>query len=236
MFEPQIWLSLVSLIIIEIILGIDNILFISIVCNNLDVKHRYKARTIGLSLALCFRIMLLLGFNFLINLDKSVLWEIYDNSFSVKDIILIAGGLFLIVKSIMEIHNKIEGTQKNKDYSKKSGLHSIIAQIVLLDIIFSFDSILTALGLSRDLYIIVIAMVIGMIFMLLSSKGLTLFLDKYPSAKILALAFLFLIGFLLLTEGFDKHIPRSYVYFAMLFSISIEFLNIRSGRRKAKIT
>ena len=221
-------ISLLSLTIMEIVLGIDNIIFISILCNRLPENQQDRARTIGLLLALIMRIGLLFAISWLVGL-KTPLFELFDYEFTGRDLILIAGGIFLIYKSTTEIHEKLEGPEAEAGTDKKtaSTFQYVIIQILLLDAVFSFDSILTAVGLVNNVWIMIIAVVISMGIMLIAAKSISTFINKHPTVKMLALSFLLMIGVLLFVEGFGVHVPKGYVYFAIFFSLLVEVLNLR---------
>ncbi len=227
-------ISLLTLVVMEIVLGIDNIIFVSILAGKLPKSQQERARKVGLTLALLIRIALLFGITWIIGATHD-LFEIAGNGFSARDIILFAGGLFLIAKSTSEIHGKILGEEEHKRGREKNlNLRSAIIQIVLLDIVFSFDSILTAVGLVNDVWIMIIAVIISMLVMLAASKSISDFVNKHPTIKMLALSFLLMIGLLLVVEAFDVHVPKGYVYFAMAFSLIVELLNLRM-RKKSKV-
>ncbi|PTB92339.1 hypothetical protein C9994_14235, partial [Marivirga lumbricoides] len=219
-------LSLVSLTLMEIVLGIDNIIFISILCNRLPENQQDKARRLGLMLALVMRVALLFAVTWLVGLT-SPLFTVFDFSLTSRDLILMLGGLFLIYKSTTEIHQKLEGEEEDEGTKKKlSTFGAVLVQIVLLDIVFSFDSILTAVGLVDNIWIMIIAVVISLGIMLVASKSISDFIHKHPTVKMLALSFLLLIGVLLFVEGFHVHVPKGYIYFAIFFSLVVEVLNL----------
>jgi predicted tellurium resistance membrane protein TerC len=218
------WMALLTLTFLEIVLGVDNIVFISIVTNRLPREEQPKTRAIGLSMALVFRIILLSTISYVIHELK---YPILFNFFSFRDLVLVAGGLFLLTKSTLEIHNKMEKTESMHTSLKKSSMLRIVIQIVVLDIVFSFDSILTAVGLTENLPIMIIAVVIAMIIMMLFSGKISRFISKNPTLEMLALSFLLLIGFMLVIEGFHKEVPKGYIYFSVFFSMVVEMLNIR---------
>jgi predicted tellurium resistance membrane protein TerC len=226
LFTVESLLALVTLTFLEIILGIDNIIFISIVTNKLPKAQQPKARFIGLSLALIFRVMLLMGIAYIIGLTKP-LFTIFEHEVSWRDIILALGGLFLIAKSTSELHGKTTGIEHTHKETKSAVFSTIIFQIVLLDIVFSFDSILTAIGLSNQIPIMVAAIVISIIVMMLFSGVISDFVNKHITLQILALSFLILIGFMLMIEAFHYHVPKGYIYFAVAFSLAVEELNLR---------
>ena len=228
LFSPEGMLSLITLIFLEIILGIDNIIFIAIICGYLPKVDQQRARTIGLMLAMLFRIILLLGISWLVHLVEP-LFYIGSLGVSGRDMILFFGGVFLVYKTIKELFEKLRGHEKGADPDKKVKLtiSQAIVQITIIDIIFSFDSILTAVGLSRDLPVMISAVVVSMVVMLLFAPYVSDFINKYPTMKILALVFLVAIGVLLMLEGSHIHVEKSYVYFGMAFSLIVEMLNIR---------
>ncbi len=238
------WLALLTLCFLEIILGIDNIIFISIVSNKLPEEHqRRKARNIGLMLAMGVRIMFLLGITWIISFTEPLFTVpanfiiSHDVSFSGRDLILGFGGLFLIAKSTMEINHEMEGDDDEDDALKKAGQVTVagtIVQIILLDIIFSFDSILTAIGIVNHVSIMIIAVIVSIIVMMIFSGRISRFIKEHPSMEVLALGFLILIGFTLFLEALHEEIPKGYIYFAVAFSLLIEFTNIRVRKKRKK--
>lgn len=222
--------SLLTLTFLEIVLGIDNIVFISILSGKLPAAQQGRARTLGLGLALVARILLLLGVEWIIGL-KSPLLTLGDFELSFRDLILIAGGLFLIGKSVSEIHAKLEGEEEHQKASKAVTFGSVIVQVIMIDLVFSLDSILTAVGLVDSVMIIVIAIVISMIVMLVFSKSISNFIHKHPAMKILAISFLIMIGTLLVVEGLHVHVPRGYIYFSMAFALGVEILNMKIRKK-----
>lgn len=231
LLQPESWIALLTLTFLEIVLGIDNIIFISIVSNKLPKAQQPKARNIGLSLALIFRVALLLGITWIITFTQP-LFSVFEVEFSGRDLILLAGGLFLIFKSTMEIHHKMEGVAEEHSSKTQSSLFSVITQIILLDIIFSFDSILTAVGLTDEILLMIIAVVISIGVMMLFAENISDFISKHPTLEILALSFLILIGFMLSIESFDYHVPKGYIYFAVFFSLLVEMLNMKIRKKK----
>ncbi len=227
------WIALLTLTFMEIVLGIDNIIFISIVAGKLPKHQQKKARITGLSLALVMRILLLLSITWIIGLTEPVL-NIVDFELSWRDLILAVGGVFLLVKSILEIHHKVEGDEQEMLAKNVRTFGYAIMQIVLLDIIFSFDSILTAIGLTSELILMIIAVIVSIIIMMIFARAVSDFVNKYPTVQILALSFLILIGFMLIIEGFHYHVPKGYIYFAVFFSLIIEMLNIRYRSKRTK--
>jgi predicted tellurium resistance membrane protein TerC len=225
--------SLATLTFLEIILGIDNIVFISIISGRLPLEQQGKARSIGIILALVVRILMLLGVSWIIGL-RATIFTIGTFSLSYRDLILIAGGLFLLAKSVSEMHAKLEGGHEDKKV-KVTTFRSTIFQIVLLDLVFSLDSILTAVGLVENLPIIIIAIVISLGVMLIFSKKISSFINDHPTMKILGISFLLMIGMLLVVEGFHVHVPKGYIYFSMAFALGVEILNMKI-RKKAAAT
>ncbi len=235
LLQPDTWVALLTLTFLEIVLGIDNIIFISLVAGKVPEENQKKARLGGLTIALVMRILLLLSITWIIGLTKPVL-TVADFELSWRDIILIAGGIFLLVKSTLEIHHKVEGQEKDPatgTTSKTMSFSSAIVQIVLLDIVFSFDSILTAVGLTDEILLMVIAVVIAIIVMMIFAKPVGEFVNDHPTIQILALSFLILIGVMLIVEGAHHHVPKGYIYFAVFFSLAIEMLNMRYRRKNA---
>lgn len=226
-------IALLTLTLLEIVLGVDNIIFISIVSSKLPVEQQAKARNIGLSMALVFRVGLLFFITYIIGMTKP-LFTIFEQAISGRDIILIAGGLFLLAKSTSEIHGKMEGGE-HQVKAKVASFGKIIFQIVLLDMVFSFDSILTAVGLSDQLLIMITAVVISMGVMMAFSGAISRFISNHPTLQILALSFLILIGFMLILDGLGFHVPKGYIYFSVAFSLLVELLNMRFRKsRKAQ--
>jgi len=229
--DPQVWLALVTLTALEIVLGIDNIIFISIQAGKLPVHQQEKARVVGLGLAMFIRVALLFSLTWLMGLTAT-LFTVLGNEINGRDIILISGGLFLLWKSTMEIHEKLEGPEGDDEAKGVAvSFGSVIIQILLLDIVFSLDSIITALGMANQLAVMVAAVVIAVGFMMMFSGKISAFVDRHPTIKILALSFLLMIGVALIGDGLDMHIPKGYIYFAMAFSVIVEMLNLRVGRQ-----
>jgi predicted tellurium resistance membrane protein TerC len=234
LLDPQTWMALATLTALEIILGIDNIIFISILSGKLPPKQQVKARTIGLFLAMGTRIALLLSLVWIMKLTAP-LFSIFGNEISGRDLILICGGLFLMAKATLEIHDKLEGEEIHKATTRKaSSFLSIIIQIMLLDIIFSLDSVITAVGMARQVEIMIAAIVIAVGFMLFAAGIISDFIERHPTIKILALSFLLLIGLALAAEGLEIHIPKGSLYFAMAFSVFVEMLNLRLRKPQAE--
>ncbi|MGH9790555.1 MAG: TerC family protein [Candidatus Acidiferrales bacterium] len=231
--DPQGWMALLTLTALEIVLGIDNIVFISILAGRLPEKQQPRARSIGLAAAMIMRILLLLSITWVMRLTAP-LFTVFDQEISGRDLILILGGLFLLAKSTHEIHNKLEGETEHAAGAKRvTSFTSVIVQIMLLDIVFSLDSVITAIGMARDVSIMVIAVIAAVAFMMIFAGAISDFVNQHPTVKMLALSFLLLIGVALLADGFEQHIPKGYIYFAMAFSVFVEMLNLRM-RAKAK--
>jgi predicted tellurium resistance membrane protein TerC len=228
--DPQAWIALGTLTALEIVLGIDNIIFISILVGRLPAHQRQRGRVVGLALAMVMRILLLLSLTWIMRLSQP-LFTLLAHSFSGRDLILIGGGLFLLIKSTFEIHNSLEGQTHGSQSSATAGFTQVIIQITLLDIVFSLDSVITAVGLAQHLAVMILAIVIAVGVMMFSAKPIGDFVDGHPTIKILALSFLLLVGFTLVVEGMGLHIPKGYIYFAMAFSCFVEFLNLRIRRR-----
>jgi len=232
--DPQAWIALATLTTLEIVLGIDNIIFISILVARLPVEQRQKGRIIGLALAMGTRILLLLSLTWVMSLTTDI-FTVLGQAISGRDIILIGGGLFLLVKSTQEIHGTMEGAEEALPQTKASSMLSILLQIAIIDIVFSLDSVITAVGLVQQLSIMVIAIVISVGIMMFAAKSIGDFVEEHPSIKMLALSFLILVGTTLIAEGLDFHVPKGYIYFSMAFSMAVEMLNIRM-RKKIKVT
>ena len=230
LLQPETYISLITLTFLEIVLGIDNIIFISIITDRLPEENQKRIRTIGLLLALVMRIILLSLITVIIQL-KEPLFTISEFNFSVRDLILVAGGMFLLAKSVSEIHEKIEGSHEQQVSKKKNTVASIILQIIVLDIVFSFDSILTAVGLSKHLEIMITAVVLAMIVMIYFVEMISRFIKKHPTLQVLALSFLILIGFMLVIDGFHFEVPKGYIYFALFFSVMVEFINMKIRKK-----
>jgi len=223
---PETWLALLTLTAIEIVLGIDNIVFLSIMVGKLPAAQQRSARVLGLSLAMLTRIVLLLFLTALLRLTRP-LFAIVGHAFSGRDLILIAGGLFLLAKSTFEVHDNLEGLGADRPARPARSYLSVIIQIAILDIVFSLDSVITAIGLAKEVEVMVVAIVIAVIFMMALSGAVIRFIERHPTIKMLALSFLLLIGVALIGDGLGMHIPRGYIYFAMAFSVFVEFLNMR---------
>ena len=230
--NPEAWIALLTLTALEIVLGIDNIIFISILVSRLPREKRDKARVLGLGLAMVTRIMLLLSITWVMRLTTPF-FSLLGREISGRDLILIIGGLFLLWKSTMEIHESLEGEEEARTAKAAAGFMAILAQIAVLDIVFSLDSVITAVGLAKDVMVMVLAIMIAVVVMMFSSRSIGEFVDRHPTIKVLALSFLVMIGATLIIEGFGLHIPKGYIYFAMAFSVSVEMLNIRMRKKTA---
>ena len=229
--DPQAWIAFATLTVLELVLGIDNIVFISILAGKLPAGQQAKARYIGLALALVMRVILLFSLAWVIGLTAP-LFSVVGEEVSGRDLVLFLGGLFLIAKSTHEIHGSLEGEEGHAGAKVFSSFVSVIIQIMLLDIVFSLDSVITAVGMVSDLRIMIAAVVIAILFMMAFSGIIGRFVSKHPTVKMLALAFLILIGVTLIAESLEQHIPRGYIYFAMAFSVFVEMLNLRLRKSK----
>jgi predicted tellurium resistance membrane protein TerC len=230
--DPQAWIALATLTALEIVLGIDNIIFLTIIVGRLPEEQRQLGRVLGLAGAMITRILLLVSLAWIMRLTEP-LFTVFAEEISGRDIILIVGGLFLLFKSTHEIHTSLEGSEKSPDATVKGGFFTVVIQIAIIDIVFSLDSVITAVGMADHVPVMVIAIVIAIIIMMLFAKMIGDFVDTHPTIKMLALSFLILVGVALIGEGFDLHIPKGYIYFAMAFSVVVEMLNIRM-RKKSK--
>ena len=233
LFDPQALAALVTLTLLEIVLGIDNIIFIAILADKLPEHQRARARTLGLSMAVLTRIALLLSIVWVMRLTTP-LFTLFGEAISGRDLILIAGGLFLLAKSTLEIHNKLEGESGQGSARVYAGMLGVIVQIMILDIVFSLDSVITAVGMADQVWVMVTAIMIGAAFMVWAAGTISAFIDRHPTVKMLALSFLLLIGLALVAEGLEFHIPKGYIYFAMGFSVFVEWLNFRLRRGGSK--
>lgn len=232
--DPQIWLSLITLTILEIVLGIDNIVFISILAGKLPGNQQVKARRLGLVLALITRLLLLSGLAWMAKLTRD-LFFVMGQGISGRDLILIIGGLFLLAKSTHEIHEKLEGEEGEKSRKVIPKFGYVILQILVLDIVFSLDSVITAIGMAQHLWVMMVAVVVAVLFMLAFAGYISDFVNRHPTIKMLALSFLILIGVSLIAEGLDQHIPKGYIYFAMAFSVLVEMLNLRMRSKQKAV-
>jgi len=231
--NPEIWIAFLTLCALEIVLGIDNVIFISILAGKLPTHQRDRARLVGLGLAMFMRILLLLSISWIAGLTKPLL-TVLGHGFSGRDLILVLGGLFLVAKSTMEIHGKLEGEEGHGPGAAAASLHAVLVQIVLLDIVFSLDSVITAVGMVNNIPVMVGAVIISVIFMMFFSGAISRFVDRHPTIKMLALSFLLLIGVTLIADGFGQHVSKGYIYFAMGFSVFVETLNLRLIRNAKK--
>ena len=237
----DVWLSLITLTFLEVVLGVDNIIFVSIVANQLPHKDQSKARNYGLILAMVFRLILLLGIGFILSLDEPVLTIPFLNEhgeplgLSFKDMILAAGGLFLLYKSTMEIHHKLEGKAEEIKSKAHATMTSVIVQICIVNIVFSFDSILTAMGMTQVVSVMMIAVIISILVMMAFAGPISKFINTHPTMQMLALSFLLLIGVMLIAEGFHQHVSKGYIYFAIAFSLGVEMLNLRLRKASDRV-
>lgn len=231
LMTPAIWISFLTLFALELVLGIDNIIFISILAGKLPKEQQNKARVVGLSLAVITRLLLLMSLSWIITLTNP-LFTVFEQEISGRDLILLLGGLFLIAKSTLEISHKLEGEEGSQSNHVAHSFKSVIFQILLLDIVFSLDSVITAVGMVTQLSVMVAAVLASTLVMMVSAKSISNFVDSHPSLKILALSFLLMIGLTLMVETFDQHVPKGYIYFAMAFSVFVELLNIKMRAKK----
>ncbi|MBI1424116.1 MAG: TerC family protein [Gammaproteobacteria bacterium] len=234
-FSPEAWIALATLTALEIVLGIDNIIFVSILVGRLPLAQRQKARMIGLGLAMLMRIALLLSLAWIMRLTTP-LFTVLAQEISGRDIVLLVGGLFLIAKSTLEIHNALEGEEHAAKEALAASLISVLIQIAIIDIVFSLDSVITAVGMAKHVPVMVLAIVISVIIMMFAARAIGEFVDAHPTVKMLALSFLVLIGVALVGEGLDLHIPKGYIYFAMAFSVVVELLNLRLRKRRQPVS
>jgi len=232
LLQPEAWVALATLTLMEIVLGIDNIVFISILASKLPEKERPRARSLGLVVAMMLRILLLLAITWVIRLTQP-LFAVLGNEISGRDLILIGGGLFLLAKATYEIHGKIEGEAHERAGVKAPTLGAVLVQILLLDAVFSLDSVITAVGMADRLGVMIAAIVVSVGVMMMFAKSVGEFVERHPTVKMLALSFLLLIGVALVADGLDRHIPKGYIYFAMGFSVFVEMLNLRIRGHKA---
>ena len=235
LFSTEIWVALLTLATLEIVLGIDNLVFISIAVSRLPPEQRPRARKFGLALACVTRIMLLLSLAFLASMQNN-LFSLFGMDYSVRDLVLIAGGLFLLVKGTMEIHDSVEGAGDEEDVGAKPSavFGYVIAQIAIIDIVFSLDSVITAVGMVDNRWVMVAAILMAVAVMLFAANPIGDFIDRHPTVKMLALSFIILVGVALIADGFDFHIDRKFLYFAMAFSAGVETLNILSKRKQRR--
>ncbi len=228
--DPSIWIAFATLTVLELVLGIDNIVFISILAGKLPPDQQSKARYIGLGLALIMRVILLFSLSWVIGLTAP-LFTVFGQEISGRDLVLLVGGLFLIAKSTHEIHGSLEGEEGHKTAKVYASFAGVLVQIAVLDMVFSLDSVITAVGMVDQIEIMIAAVVVSIVFMMAFAKPIGEFVQKHPTVKMLALSFLLLIGVTLIAEGFDQHIPKGYIYFAMAFSVLVEFLNLRLRKK-----
>lgn len=229
--DPQAWIALATLTALEIVLGIDNIIFISILVGRLPPEQRQKGRLFGLGLAMGTRLLLLFSLAWVMTLTAP-LFTLLELEISGRDLILLGGGLFLLAKATHEIHANLEGVEDTEAVPKTAALGAILVQIALIDVVFSLDSVITAVGMADQIAVMVIAIVIAVSVMMFAARAIGDFVDRHPTVKMLALSFLILVGFTLIAEGFDMHIPKGYVYFAMAFSVAVEMLNLRTRAKR----
>ncbi len=231
LLNPEVWVAFLTLLALEIVLGIDNIVFISILVDKLPEERQALARRLGLGMALLMRILLLLSLSWVIGLTAP-LFAVFGQEISGRDVILILGGLFLLGKATYEIHENLEGEEGHSSARVNATFASVLVQIILLDMVFSLDSVITAVGMVDQVSVMIAAVTVAIVVMLISAEAVAGIVNRHPTIKMLALSFLLLIGLALLLEGFDQHIPKGYIYFAMGFSVLVEFLNIRVRRRR----
>ena len=233
LLNPEVWVAFLTLLALEVVLGIDNVVFISILVDKLPEERRPLARRLGLGLALVMRVLLLLSLSWVIGLTAP-LFTVLGQEISGRDLILIGGGLFLLGKSTFEIHENLEGEEGHGSARVKASFGSVLIQIIILDMVFSLDSVITAVGMVDQVSVMIAAVVVSIGVMLVSAEAVSGFVSRHPTVKMLALSFLLLIGFALLLEGFGQHVPKGYIYFAMGFSVFVEFLNLRLRRRRQR--
>jgi predicted tellurium resistance membrane protein TerC len=231
-FDPQAWIAFATLLALEVVLGVDNIVFISILAGKLPASQQAKARYVGLGLAMVMRIILLFSISWVIGLTAP-LFTVFQQEISGRDIILLVGGLFLIAKSTHEIHERLEGEEEHASAAAAPNFSSVIIQILLLDVVFSLDSVITAVGMVDNISIMISAVVIAVLFMMAFAGPIGHFVERHPTVKMLALSFLLLIGMTLIAEGFDQHISKGYIYSAMAFSVFVEMLNLKAKKPQA---
>ncbi len=233
--QPETWIAFITLVALELVLGVDNVIFISILAGKLPVEQRDRARMTGIGMAVITRILLLLSLSWIISLEEALFTlPLLDVGISGRDLILLAGGLFLLWKSVHEIHDKLEGVEGHASAKVTATFWSVIIQIMLLDIVFSLDSVITAVGMVDHIEIMIVAVIAAAVVMIFSAGAISGFVEKHPTIKMLALSFLLLIGFTLIVEGLHQHIPKGYIYFAMGFSIMVEMLNLRLRAKAGK--
>ena len=234
LLDPQIWLAFVTLTALEIVLGIDNIIFLAILVGRLPLAQQPRARVIGLAMAMVMRILLLLSLTWVLKLTAP-LFEVWGEAISGRDLILLGGGAFLLYKSTVEIHNSLESADEAQQQQGTASFFSIVVQIAVIDIVFSFDSVITAVGLVEHVSVMIAAIIVAVLVMMVAAERISHFVDEHPTIKMLALSFLTMIGVTLIAEGLDLHIPKGYIYFAMAFSVFVEMLNLRVRKKRAPI-
>ncbi len=233
LLQPEAWVALLTLTALEIVLGIDNIIFLSILVGRLPPERRQSARVLGLGLAMGSRIALLLSLTWLMSLTAPIV-AVLGHEVSWRDVILIGGGAFLLAKATLEIHNSLEGEEEGPKAVQAASFGAVLIQVALIDIVFSLDSVITAVGLVQQVSIMVLAIVVAVLVMMVAAKSISDFIDTHPTVKMLALSFLIVVGVALIGEGFEFHIPRGYIYFAMAFSVVVEMLNLQVRKRTAE--
>ncbi len=231
--QPESWIAFLTLVALELVLGVDNIIFISILTGKLPVNQQQRARTTGISLAVVSRILLLLSISWIIRLEEP-LFRLFSIEVTGHDLILLAGGLFLMAKATFEIHQKLEGKEGHRSARVAATFTSVIVQVLLLDVVFSLDSVITAVGMVNEIGIMILAVIAAAGMMIFASKPIGDFVEAHPTIKMLALSFLLMIGFTLIVEGLHQHIPKGYIYFAMGFSVFVEMLNLRLRRMEVE--
>jgi predicted tellurium resistance membrane protein TerC len=232
--DPQVWIAFLTLLALELVLGVDNVVFISILAGKLPQEQRKRARQMGLALALITRILLLFSLSWIVRLTDP-LFHLAGHAFSGRDLILLGGGLFLMGKSVHEMHGRLEGDEGHSSARVPPSFSGVIVQILLLDVVFSLDSVITAVGMVEQIEVMVAAVVVSVAVMLVSAGAISEFVDRHPTVKMLALSFLLLIGVTLIADGMGQHIPKGYIYFAMGFSVFVELLNLRARARSKPV-
>ena len=231
--DPNVWIALLTLTVLEVVLGIDNVIFIAILAGKLPEEQRERARVVGLGAAMIMRVLLLLAIGWIMRLTEP-LFAVLGRELSGRDLILLAGGLFLLAKATYEIHDKLEGSHGERETRAVATFGAVIAQIMVLDIVFSLDSVITAVGMAERIGVMVAAVIIAVAVMMLAARSVSEFVERHPTVKMLALSFLLLIGMSLVAEGLGQHIPKGYIYFAMGFSVFVEMLNLRMKARSQR--
>lgn len=233
-FDGTTWVALLTLTVLELVLGVDNVIFIAILAGKLPPAKQQRARVIGLALAMVTRILLLVSLAWLVHLTVP-LFSVLGRPISGRDVVLVLGGLFLIAKSTYEIHDKLEGAEHAMSAASRLSFRAVVVQIALLDVVFSLDSVITAVGMVQQIWVMVAAVMIAIVIMMVFAGAIGAFVDRHPTVKMLALSFLLLIGVALIGDGLGMHVPRGYIYFAMGFSVMVEMLNLRLGRAAAPV-